>query len=278
MQTGRNGGFSFGNNAGIRNALARQTDSPDYVFLLNPDTLVEPGAIGKLIDFMEAHPNVGLTGSRMMYPDGRMQMSSFRFHSVWSEVENSVRLGVVSKLLKNKQVVIPLPDVPVQVDWVGGASMMIRRAVIDQIGLLDETYFVYYEETDYCLRAKRAGWSSWYIPQSVIVHLEGQSTGVSDKESAQAPPAVLVCLAPALLCPQSRLAHRADGRCAVDARFCFLSRSSIRAAQARYRSAAFPAGLREIQLSFLAAPSLTHMRKLTNRIHRRAGVGSSHPL
>jgi hypothetical protein len=183
VQVGRNGGFSVGNNAGIRQALAR-SDSPDYVFLLNPDTLVEAGAIAKLIDYMEAHPRVGLTGSRMMYPDGRMQMSSFRFHSVWSELENAVRLGFVSKLLKNKQVVIPLPDQPVQVDWVGGAAMMIRRAVIDQIGLLDETYFVYYEETDYCLRASRAGWSSWYIPQSIIVHLEGQTTGLSDKKKA----------------------------------------------------------------------------------------------
>jgi GT2 family glycosyltransferase len=181
VQVGRNAGFSAGNNAGIRNALARPV-SPDYVFLLNPDTLVEPGAIAKLIDFMEAHPKVGLTGSRMMYPDGRMQMSSFRFHSVWSEFENSIRLGVVSKLLENKRVVIPLPDEPVQVDWVGGAAMMIRRAVLDQIGLLDETYFVYYEETDYCLRASRAGWSSWYIPQSIIIHLEGQTTGVSDKK------------------------------------------------------------------------------------------------
>jgi hypothetical protein len=183
IQTGHNGGFSYGNNVGIRHALAKP-DSPDYVFLLNPDTLVEPGAIVKLIDFMEAHPKVGLTGSRMMYPDGRMQMSSFRFHSVWSEFENAVRLGIVSKLLENKRVVIPLPDEPVQVDWVGGAAMMIRRAVIDQIGLLDETYFVYYEETDYCLRASRAGWSSWYVPQSIIVHLEGQSTGLSDKKKA----------------------------------------------------------------------------------------------
>ena len=183
VQVGRNGGFSVGNNAGIRNALARPVSS-DYVFLLNPDTLVHPGAIGTLIDFMEKNPKVGLTGSRMMYPDGRIQMSSFRFHSVFSELENSMRLGVLSKMLKRWQVVIPLPDEPAPVDWVGGASMMIRRAVIDQIGLLDETYFVYYEETDYCLRASRAGWSSWYIPQSVITHIEGQATGVSDRKKA----------------------------------------------------------------------------------------------
>lgn len=183
VQVGRNGGFAVGNNAGIRPVLA-SVQPPDYVMLLNPDTLAEPHAIQTLVDFMDKHPEVGLTGSRMKYPDGRTQMSSFRFHSVLSEFENSMRLGVVSKLLKNYQVVIPLPDEPVQVDWVGGAAMMVRREVFDAIGLLDETYFVYYEETDFCLRAKRAGWSSWYVPQSVIVHLEGQNTGVSDRKKA----------------------------------------------------------------------------------------------
>jgi N-acetylglucosaminyl-diphospho-decaprenol L-rhamnosyltransferase len=179
VQVGRNGGFAVGNNAAIRPALASATP-PDYLFLLNPDTLTKPKAIRTLIDFMEQHPEIGLTGSKMIYPDGTTQLSSFRFHSVLSEIENSVRLGIVSKLLKQHQVVIPLPNEPVQVDWVGGAAMMVRREVFDKIGLLDESYFVYYEETDLCLRAKRAGWSSWYVPQSVIVHLEGQSTGVSD--------------------------------------------------------------------------------------------------
>jgi GT2 family glycosyltransferase len=183
VECGRNGGFSAGNNAGVRAALA-QPQGPDYVLLLNPDTLVHPGAIATLVEFMEKRPEVGLTGAKMIYPDGRTQLSSFRFHSVASEFENSVRLGFVSKLLKRYQVVIPLPDEPVQVDWVGGASFMIRRKVIDQIGLLDEKFFVYYEETDYCLRAHRAGWSSWYVPQSVITHIEGQATGVSDKKKA----------------------------------------------------------------------------------------------
>jgi N-acetylglucosaminyl-diphospho-decaprenol L-rhamnosyltransferase len=183
VQVGRNGGFAVGNNAAIRAALAKPMP-PDYVFLLNPDTLSQPGAIATLITFMEANPKVGLTGSRMKYPDGRTQLSSFRFHSVWSELENSMRLSIVSRWLAQYQVVIPLPDEPTEVDWVGGAAMMIRREVLDKIGLLDETYFVYYEETDYCLRAKRAGFSSWYVPQSVIVHLEGQNTGVSDRKKA----------------------------------------------------------------------------------------------
>jgi N-acetylglucosaminyl-diphospho-decaprenol L-rhamnosyltransferase len=183
VQVGRNGGFSAGNNAAIRPAMESK-NPPDFVFLLNPDTLTPPGAIQILVDFMLKHPEVGLTGSKMKYPDGRTQLSSFRFHSIFSELENSMRLGIVSKLLRRWQVVIPLPDEPVQVDWVGGAAMMIRREVIEKIGLLDETYFVYYEETDYCLRAKRAGWSSWYVPASVIVHLEGQNTGVSDRKKA----------------------------------------------------------------------------------------------
>jgi N-acetylglucosaminyl-diphospho-decaprenol L-rhamnosyltransferase len=183
VQVGRNGGFAVGNNAALRAALARPTP-PEFFFLLNPDTIAQPGAIAALIDYMQKHPDVGLTGSRMKYPDGRTQLSSFRFHSVLSELESSMRLGIVSKWLKRYQVVIPLPDEPVEVDWVGGAAMMIRKEVIDKIGLLDETYFVYYEETDYCLRAKRAGFSSWYLPQSVIIHLEGQNTGVSDRKKA----------------------------------------------------------------------------------------------
>jgi N-acetylglucosaminyl-diphospho-decaprenol L-rhamnosyltransferase len=183
VQVGRNGGFSVGNNAAVRPAL-KSPNPPDFVFLLNPDTIVQPGAIQTLVDFMLENPKVGLTGSHMKYPDGRTQLSSFRFHSVFSELENSMRLGIVSKLLNRWKVVIPLPNEPVQVDWVGGAAMMIRREVIDQIGLLDETYFIYYEETEYCLRARRAGWSSWYVPASVVVHLEGQNTGVSDRKKA----------------------------------------------------------------------------------------------
>jgi N-acetylglucosaminyl-diphospho-decaprenol L-rhamnosyltransferase len=183
IQVGRNSGFAAGNNAAIRPALA-SANPPDYVFLLNPDTLAEAGAIRILLEFMERHPDVGLTGSRMKYPDGSSQPSSFRFHSVLSEFESSVRLGIISLILWRQRVPITLPDKPIQVDWVGGAAMMIRREVFEEIGLLDEGYFIYYEETDFCLRARRAGWTSWFVPQSVVVHLEGQSTGVSDPKRA----------------------------------------------------------------------------------------------
>jgi GT2 family glycosyltransferase len=86
----------------------------------------------------------------------------------------------VSKLLRNWVVAPPASDQPHQTDWVAGASMMIRREVFESIGLLDEKYFMYFEEVDFCLRANRAGWKCWYVPESRVVHYVGQSSGVTD--------------------------------------------------------------------------------------------------
>src|SRR5262249_24939007 len=153
---------------------------PDYVLLLNPDTVVRPGAIRPLIDFMERHPEVGITGCRLEYPDGEPQRSAFRFPTIWSEFEGGIRVGVLSKLL-NREVVAPrVSDEPHPTDWMAGASMLVRRAVFDDIGLMDEGYFLYFEETDFCLRARRAGWPGWYVPASHVVHLVGQASGVTD--------------------------------------------------------------------------------------------------
>ena len=174
----RNGGFAFGNNIAIRKLL-RSNNPPAYFHLLNPDTYIRPGAVSKLIDFMDAHPRVGIAGSRLEYPDGSPQCAAFHFHGILSELERGLRLGLVSKLLE-RWMVAPLPrDVPHRTDWVNGASMMVRREVFDSIGLLDESFFLYYEETDFCRRARHAGWSCWHAPQSRVVHLEGQSTGVT---------------------------------------------------------------------------------------------------
>ena len=101
----RNGGFAWGNNEAIRPAL-QSPDPPEYVLLLNPDTIVRDGAVAALLDFMSAHPNVGIAGSRLEEPDGRPQRSAFRFPGVMSELETGVRLSVVSKLL-NRFVVAP---------------------------------------------------------------------------------------------------------------------------------------------------------------------------
>jgi hypothetical protein len=175
----KNGGFSYGNNAPISEALCAP-EPPDYVLLLNPDTVVRPGAIAKLIAHLEAHPEVGIAGSRLEDPDGTPQRSAFRFPTVWSELNDGLRLGPVSKLLAGKVVAPPPRDEVHDTDWVAGASMLIRREVFEQIGLLDENYFLYYEEVDFCLRARRAGWRCDYVPDSRVVHFVGQSTGVTD--------------------------------------------------------------------------------------------------
>jgi len=173
-----NGGCAFGNNAAIRQGL-ESDNPPDYFLLLNPDTLVKPGALQILIKFMNEHPQVGLAGSGQELPDGTPLLCAFRFHTILSELDRGWRLGILSKVLHKWIVAPPLPETATQTDWVGGASIMIRREVFEQVGLLDEGYFLYYEEVDLCLRARRAGWTCWYVPESVIIHIVGQSTGVT---------------------------------------------------------------------------------------------------
>jgi N-acetylglucosaminyl-diphospho-decaprenol L-rhamnosyltransferase len=94
-------------------------------------------------------------------------------------VESTLRFGPVSRLLDNYKVALPIADQPCPADWVAGASLMIRRQVVEQVGLMDEDYFMYYEETDFCLAARQGGWPCWYVPQSRVVHLVGQSSGVN---------------------------------------------------------------------------------------------------
>ena len=190
----RNGGFAFANNAIIRHALQRRDPhlplhgTPDaandrrarYVLLLNPDTIVRPGAVRALTHFMEINPHVGIAGSRLEDPDGTPQISAFRFHTLASEFERGIRLGIVSRLLSSSVVAPPVPEQACPTDWVAGASMIVRREVFDAIGLLDEKYFMYFEEVDFCLAAKKAGWPCWYLPQSRVVHLVGAASELSD--------------------------------------------------------------------------------------------------
>ena len=174
-----NGGFAYGNNAAIGPALAA-SPRPDYVLLLNPDTVVQPGGIAELVRFMESHPSAGLAGSRLEDPDGTPQISAFRFHSAASEFDRGLRLGVVSRLLKRRTVAPPVPDQAGPCDWVAGASLIVRPAVFDAVGLMDERYFMYFEEVDFCLAAGRAGWPCWYVPASRVVHLVGAVSQLSD--------------------------------------------------------------------------------------------------
>jgi GT2 family glycosyltransferase len=180
----RNGGFAYGNNLGLRVAVERRS-IPAYVHLLNPDTIVRPGAIQALISFMDAHPEVGIAGSRLEDPDGTPQMSAFRFPGILGELDRSIRFGPISKLLARWVELPPIWNEPQPTDWVAGASMIIRREVFDAVGPLDEGYFMYYEEVDFTLSARKAGWSCWYVPASRVVHLVGQASGVTDPKKAR---------------------------------------------------------------------------------------------
>ena len=174
-----NGGFAFGNNLAIRPVL-QSINPPPYFLLLNPDTVVRPRSLKVLVDFMNNHPEVGIAGSRLEDPDGTPQRSAFRFHTLQSELDSALRLGIVSKLLANSIVAPPVSSIPHQTDWVAGASAIVRREVFQTVGFMDEEYFLYYEEVDFCLQAKKLGWSCWYVPESRVVHLVGQSSGVTN--------------------------------------------------------------------------------------------------
>lgn len=202
----RNGGFAYGNNLGIAQCGVgkggRRGDEnerippswypalspsslPDYVLLLNPDTVVRSGAVEALVRFMDEHPEVGIAGSRLEDPDGTSQQAARRFPAIASEFESAAQFGPISRLFSRWIVSPPERNQQHACDWLPGASLMIRREVFDHIGLLDEGYFMYFEEVEFCLRAKRAGWQVWYVPESRVIHLVGQSSGVTSESGRQ---------------------------------------------------------------------------------------------
>lgn len=173
----RNRGFAAGNNAALH-YLFDQSESVDGFLLLNPDTLVHSGALDFMANFLETHPEVGIVGAQLEDAECALQSSGRRFPSVLSELDAAARLGTLSRLLSKWQVVLPLEGVPHRCDWVSGAAMMVRREVFEDIGLLDEDYFLYFEELDFCHRARRAGWQTWLEPAARVTHLEGAATGI----------------------------------------------------------------------------------------------------
>jgi len=177
-----NGGYSAGNNAGIQPYL-RAGDAPEYVMLVNPDTYLHEGAVSTLLEFMEKRPDVGIAGARVEDDRGLQAHSAFRFPSALSELVDGFKLGLLTRLLSTRQLLLDLGDEAIQVDWVTGAAMMIRTEVLNEVGLLDDGYFLYFDEVDFCFRASRAGWFAYYVPNSVVTHLQAQSTGITDDRS-----------------------------------------------------------------------------------------------
>lgn len=178
-----NGGFAYGNNVAVRPAL-NSAQAPDFFWLLNPDTVVQPGALQGLVGFAREHPEAGICGSGIDDPDGTPWPFAFRFPSAIGNLESGLRLGVVTRLLKRWAVVQRMNDQPARVDWVSGCSMLVRREVFETVGLMDEGFFLYFEETDFCLAAQRAGWQCWFTPAGRVTHISGQSTGVTGSQAA----------------------------------------------------------------------------------------------
>jgi N-acetylglucosaminyl-diphospho-decaprenol L-rhamnosyltransferase len=175
----KNGGFSYGNNLGIDRAYSIRR--PDYVYLLNPDAVVRPGAIRTLVGFLEAHPEVGIAGSSFEDSDGSDWPIAFRFPGLLSELNAGLQFGLISRLLRRWETARVMTKTSQPTDWICGASMLIRPAVFDVIGGFDENYFLYFEETDFCHRARKAGYPTWYVPESRVMHIRGQSTQVTDR-------------------------------------------------------------------------------------------------
>ena len=175
--TGRNGGFGAGNNVAMHDGLS-DGSKPDFVYILNSDAWPDPRAIRTLLAVMQADRKVGIAGSAIRGVDDEPHATAFRFPSIAGEFEGAVRTGLVTRLLKNHVVPLAIPQVQTRVDWVAGASVLFRQKMLDQIGLFDETFFLYFEETDLCLRAARAGWHAVYVPQSEVVHVGSVSTGM----------------------------------------------------------------------------------------------------
>jgi N-acetylglucosaminyl-diphospho-decaprenol L-rhamnosyltransferase len=167
-----NRGFPAANNQGIAAAQGR------YVLLLNPDTEVLADALDALVQYMDAHPDVGLVGPQLLHPDGQVQSSRRRyptlatlfFESTWLE-------SLAPRALLRRYYVLDQPDKAVlDVDWITGAAMLARREVIQQVGGMDERFFMYSEELDWCRRIKAAGWRVVYHPEARVIHYEGKSS------------------------------------------------------------------------------------------------------
>ncbi len=169
-------GFARATNEGLRKAKGK------YFLLLNPDTQVKEGAIEALISFMDGHPKAGMVGAQLFNPDGSKQNSVANFPSLATELLNKRLLRWISpKQFPGKEIRYAEP---IEVDSVIGACMMVRREAMDQVGFLDEDYFLFLEETDWCYRMKRAGWKVFHVPQAEILHFQGKSVE-QDKRRAK---------------------------------------------------------------------------------------------
>ena len=170
-----NKGFSSGNNIGIN------ASDGEFVLLLNSDTIVRPGAIELLVKTLQDNPQMGMASPRLEWPDGTPQESCFRFHRPINELIRSAATGPITRLFKRYEVPLRVSDNVIYPEWTSFACVLIRRQVFEDIGLLDEEFFMYFEDVDFCKRAREAGWNIIHNPEAHVVHLRGGSSPVKSQ-------------------------------------------------------------------------------------------------
>ncbi|MEK7266476.1 MAG: glycosyltransferase family 2 protein [Pseudomonadota bacterium] len=179
-----NEGFSGGNNIGI------EAFDAQHILLLNSDTLARAGALKALIDASAREEDAGIVAPRLEDEDGTPQISCFRFHSPLSEFLHAAETAPLDKLFSFAVVPTPVAEAPISCDWVSFACVLIKRAALDDAGLMDDGYFMYFEDADYCRALKKHGWRVVYEPAARVVHLRGGSSPVkSSMKTKKRPPA-----------------------------------------------------------------------------------------
>lgn len=164
----KNFGFSRGNNAGIKISQGH------FILLLNSDTEVHTDALWKMCDRMDENTRIGALGARLLNPDGSLQMSCRSFPSYWTALFH--RKSLLTRLfpgnMYSRRYLLSGTDHGhrMEVDWVIGACLMTRRETVQQVGLLDETFFMYAEDVDWCYRMRQAGWTVEYFPEAEVMH------------------------------------------------------------------------------------------------------------
>ncbi|MCK4913148.1 MAG: glycosyltransferase family 2 protein [Planctomycetes bacterium] len=173
LENSGNRGFAAANNQGIAIAKGR------YILLLNSDTIILENAIRKTISFADVHPEAAVVGCRVLSPDRTLQPTCFMFPSICNMVLSSTYIYKIfprNRFFGRERMSWWDRCDEREVDVVTGCFMLVRREAIEQVGLMDEQFFVYGEETDWCYRFKQAGWKNIFIPNAQIIHLGGASS------------------------------------------------------------------------------------------------------
>jgi len=175
IESQENGGFAAGNNIGIESCDAK------LYLLLNSDTLLREGALRQLVQTMSSEHDVGLLSPRLEWPDATPQESCFHYHRPASQLIDSAGTGLITRLLARYDVPITVSDDRSFPEWTSFACVMIRREVFDRVGLLDEGFFMYFEDVEFCFRARQAGYEIMHEPTARVVHLRGGSSCVKSR-------------------------------------------------------------------------------------------------